>query len=222
MIVTKKMKRIISNLSLFTFLLFSIGCKAQGTIIPLNHSGSYPEATSPIYSKDINNIRNDFIGVWRGADGNRKLELYIYKKDRVQVGLKGADKEYFKDALFGYYIYKENDIEILNTRPAAEENNDVTKIDRAPIIGFTNDGRTFNFFMKDFGIVIVNSDGRSFIKKGNATLNISNTDASPLQAEFIIDNSSYGIKGENYNYNFSIPRELNLTKISNILPPFLN
>lgn len=79
-IKTKKMKKIFIVTLL---ILINISCKAQ--IVPIEKLIDYikqnqgvPEGTS--YIKDINNLRDKFVGVWKGTYENNIYEIQIVKQ----------------------------------------------------------------------------------------------------------------------------------------------
>lgn len=197
-------------------MLLAFSCKAQ-TIIALDGPDvNYQDLPKPIMIKDQNNTRNSFFGVWQGTEGNKELTLYFYKIDDMKSeSLLGNRNELFVDALFGYYIYKEDGVEIINSRIGAQTNNTSTSVKYAPFYGVTSDGENIRLYLKDYGIEIPNQNGAN--KRGNCDVEITNSGASTLEANFELFNQPH-IRGE-YNYDFSIPTNLTLTKISNTPPP---
>ncbi|WP_299119219.1 DUF6705 family protein [uncultured Tenacibaculum sp.] len=211
---------------LLTISIISINCKAQ-TIYPLEGPYSTIEDPKPpIYTKDINNIRNSFIGVWKAKQGTKEFTMYLYKLDKVPNGLYGPQGLQFKDGIMGCYIYKENGIVKINSKKWLLNPHVPNKKQYGPFFGFTKDGLTItNARFIDYGIKGKNSDGSiSEGKRADAELKITNS-TQPLKMSLKLINNFEGIvihtsgKIEPDNYNFSIPTNLILTKISNIPPP---
>jgi len=204
----------LSHISL-AFLFVALSCKSQNIQAlegPYNHNIDQPR---PIYVKDLNNIRAPFIGVWQGNDGNKELTIFLYELNDVPNGLYGSVEEQFKDGIMGYYIYKENNVEVLNTRQNLLDQNISNKQQYGPIFGFTSDGlKMTGMGFLDYGINILQEDGtQSDSKRGVSNIEIVN----PLEATFNLENQPH-IMGP-YNYDFSIPTSLTLTKISDTPPP---
>jgi len=199
-------------------LLLTMSCKAQ-TILPLDGPATdIINLEKPIYSKDVNNVRSNFIGVWQHVSNHQELTMYFYKIDDMPVGILGNTGESFVDALFGYYIYKENGVVIIDSRNEAQINSTSSSVKNAPFNGITSDGIEIDLlFFIDYGIQIQNTDGSSGFKSAEASLIITNPNNPTLQASFNLENQPH-IMGP-YNYNFSIPTSLVLTKISNTPPP---
>jgi len=206
--------------------IVTASCMAQ-TTIELDDPNSYPDAATPIFRTDVNNIRDSFVGVWQNISGSSELTIYIYKIDDIPVGIRGNSGEYFVDALFGYYVYKENGIVIINSLNQAQINNSSSNANHAPFYGITNDGETIEpLYFKDYGIQIQHTDGNYYTKRGVATFSITNP-GNTLQANFELKNRSgagtriitNGQTIEPYDYTFSIPTSLVLNKISNTPPP---
>lgn len=215
-------------LTLLLITVFTISCKAQ-TIIALDDTSDYDynSTSKPILRKDINNIRDSFIGVWQGIEGTRELTVYLYKLDGVPVGLGGAKGEFFKDGIMGYYIYKENGVEILNCQDNLLNPHVANDQRYGPIFGFTNNGVEFTGMrFIDYGIQIQNPDGTYGAKGANADIIITNSGSSTLQATFKVYQAREIVRIvdtdnpiEPYNHNYSIPENLTLTKISDTPPP---
>lgn len=215
-------------LTLLLITVFALSCKAQ-TIIALDDTSNYDynSTSKPILRKDINNIRDSFIGVWQGVEGNRELTVYLYKLDGVPVGLGGARGEFFKDGIMGYYVYEENGVEIINCKDNLLNPLVTNNQSYGPIFGFTNDGTEMSRMrFVDYGIQIQNADGTYNAKRADADIIITNSGSSTLQANFKIYQANEIVRIvdtnnpiEPYNHNYSIPENLTLTKISDTPPP---
>lgn len=213
--------------TLILVLLLSVSCKAQ-TILTLGDPPvSLRDLPKPVYTKDLNNIRDPFIGIWQGVSGNSELTIYLYKLDGVPVGILGAKGESFVDAIMGYYVYKENGVEIINSRNNLLNPQVPNNQRYGPIFGITGNGQEMKRMrFVDYGIQIQNPDGTYGDKSSNADIIITNHGSSTLQANFKIYQASEIVRivdtenpVEPYNHNFSIPENLTLTKISDTPPP---
>lgn len=210
------------NLIIFTVILILsiISCKSQ-TILPL---GGPPVANKqnlpkPIHIKDINNIRNTFYGVWQGTSGNNELTLYIYKIDDVSG--EGLITDIFIDKIFGYYIYKENGVEIINSQNEAQLNNTSQTVKQSPFYGNPKEDEVRLWF-RDYGIQIENQNGDFYTKKSYAYLTVIDNGGLNLNNSINFELKNYGevlLSNTDYNSNFSIPTNMVLTKIANIPPP---
>lgn len=208
-------------------LLLSISCKAQ-TILTLGDPPvSLRDLPKPVYTKDLNNIRNSFIGVWQGTSGNTELTIYLYKLDGVPVGILGAKGDSFVDAIMGYYVYEENGVEIINSRDNLLNPQIPNNQRYGPIFGITSNGiEMTNMRFIDYGIQIQNPDSTYRAKGANADIIIINSGSSTLQATFKVYQAREIVRIvdtdnpiEPYNHNYSIPENLTLTKISDTPPP---
>ncbi|WP_299119224.1 DUF6705 family protein [uncultured Tenacibaculum sp.] len=205
---------------LLTISIISINCKAQ-TIYPLEGPYGTIEDPKPWHTKDINNIRNPFIGVWKAKQGTKEFTMYLYKLDKVPNGLYGPQGLQFKDGIMGYYIYKEKGIVKMNSKKWLLNPRVPNKKQYGPFFGFTKDGLTItNARFIDYGIKGKNSDGSiSEGKRADAKLKITNS-TQPLKMSLKLINRPMGIRsGGTFTLDFSIPTSLILTKISNIPPP---
>jgi len=206
---------------ILAFLLLTIiSCKAQ-TIRTLGEPPvDLRDVPKPIYTKDINNIRAPYIGVWRGSINNKQLTIYLYKKDGVPVGYLGAKGEAFVDGIMGYYIYKENGITQINSKNRLLEPHVPNDQRYGPLFGITGDGMEMTSMrFVDYGIEIQNPDGSYSPKPAKADMVITNPDGNPLKMSFKLKNPVRGVIGGTYNLEFSIPTNMVLTKISNTPPP---
>ncbi len=211
----KTMKHI---LLITALLVFTLSCKAQ-TVITLGDNGDFSTSEKPRFIKDLNNLRDNFYGVWQGSSGISELTLYIYKIDDIPIGLSGKMGKQFNDIIFGYYIYKENGVELINSLTEAQNNNQQLTVQYAPFYGPPKDGEKINsMFFKDYGVQIENEDGSFGAKSGKATFNITNLNSgNALEANFELKNRAHIMKA--YNYSFSMPTNFTLTKIANTPPP---
>ncbi|MCR9181578.1 MAG: hypothetical protein NXH73_01515 [Flavobacteriaceae bacterium] len=100
--------------TLYKILIFFITANINSqTIFPLEQVGHQSDKQGKYY-KDVNGILDAYTGVWRWIDGNRELTFYLYKQE--QATLRSLSGLYLCDVIVGYYIYKENGIELINTR----------------------------------------------------------------------------------------------------------
>lgn len=100
------------------FILTSLtwSCKAQNTVIDLvdrcNHNPLTRDNGS-LYLKDINNLYAPYIGTWKWTQDNREFTLTLIKQTKYHYN-RGI-LNYYEDRIVGYYVYKENGIELINT-----------------------------------------------------------------------------------------------------------
>lgn len=221
-----------NKLILFITIISLLSCKAQ-TVLTLGdgQQGNINNLSKPIFTKDLNNLRNNFYGVWQGISGNSELTIYLYKIDDIPIGILGNQGQSYIDQLFGYYIYKENGVEITNCISEANLNQEPLNIKHSPFFGITANTESLQLRFKDYGIQIQNpDDGSFFAKRARASFSITNLNSgNSLQANFELKNiqgaGQMVVTGntpiQDYNYNFSMPTNFTLTKIANI-PPALN
>lgn len=131
-----------------TSLLFCIACKSQSNIIDMvdGCNQNYNGMNGSTYLKDISDIYQPFVGTWKWASGNKEMTLVLIKQTKFHYN--AGVNNYYKDRLVGYYIYKENGIEIINT------SNDDLMSEYGSKIGFSiycNDysGAVHTVFFKD-------------------------------------------------------------------------
>ena len=72
-----------------------------------------------IYFKDVNGIFTNYLGVWSWTDGNKEIVLNLYKDENVPITY--GNINFSRDQIYGYYIYKENGIELINTKSVLQE-----------------------------------------------------------------------------------------------------
>ena len=111
--LTKKSFRFIS---VITTLLFAINCKAQSNIVNITDCESYrhlSQRDGQLYIKDINNLYNNYIGTWKWTSGNKEFKITLIKQTMFHYNF--GNDDYYEDRMVGYYIYKENGVEIINT-----------------------------------------------------------------------------------------------------------
>jgi len=90
----------------------------NNNVIPLEdysskkmHSGE----KDGIYFKDLNNILDAYVGVWRWTEGEKELIFYFYKDEEAPITF--LNNTFEMDQIFGYYVYKENDVVLIDTKP---------------------------------------------------------------------------------------------------------
>lgn len=89
-------------------LLFCANIEAQNPILALGqHVKS--EQSQGTYMKDMDNVLNNFEGTWLLEDGNKSLELILFKEEMYYDGY------IYQDVLAGAYDYKENGVSVMNT-----------------------------------------------------------------------------------------------------------
>ena len=96
-------------------LLTISSCKAQSNVINITDwcNSQTNEADGSLYLKDINNLYAPYIGTWKWTQDNREFILTLIKQTKYHYN-QGIDN-YFEDRIVGYYIYKENGVELINT-----------------------------------------------------------------------------------------------------------
>jgi len=95
-------------------LTLSLQCTAQTQIINLTDCDSYiNESSGDYYRKDVNNILNQYEGIWKWTQGNREFILTLIKQKHHYTQY--ANDNYYEDRLVGHYQYKENGILIADT-----------------------------------------------------------------------------------------------------------
>ena len=97
-------------------VFFTISCKAQTNVINITercNNTPLNRTDGELYLKDINNLYANYIGTWKWQEGNRELILTLIKQTKYHNNVGNVD--YYEDRIVGYYIYRENGIEIINT-----------------------------------------------------------------------------------------------------------
>jgi len=113
---TLKQNKTLVVLTILLVNLFS--CKAQTNTINITErcNGNSPYLSwydGELYLKDINNLYANYVGTWKWQDGNREFILTLIKQTKFHFN-EGND-DYYEDRIVGYYIYKENNVELINT-----------------------------------------------------------------------------------------------------------
>lgn len=118
---------------ILTCIFFGISFFVTGqTQLPLEN---YPNGGNPdgIYFRDTNGVLDAYTGTWQWTDGNKELNIYLYKDEQVTFvnPIRGT---YDLDVVFGYYVYKESGNVLIDTKPILISNiNDRDSIDRGGI-----------------------------------------------------------------------------------------
>lgn len=103
-------------ITMIFIVIFTIGCKAQTNTINITEHCSnttLSDTDGELYLKDINNLYTNYIGTWKWQEGNREFILTLIKQTKFHYN-EGND-DYYEDRIVGYYIYKENGVELINT-----------------------------------------------------------------------------------------------------------
>lgn len=104
---------------LFAFSIFVttiLSCKAQSNVINITehcNNTTLSRSDGELYLKDINNLYSPYIGTWKWTEGNREFTLTLIKQTKYHYN-EGNDN-FYRDRIIGYYVYKENNIEIIST-----------------------------------------------------------------------------------------------------------
>lgn len=104
------------NIIIITLLISSLwSCKAQTNVINYTDwcNNQTDETNGSLYLKDINNLYLPFVGTWKWTQGNKEFTLTLIKQTSYHNTLGNSD--YYEDRIVGYYVYKENGVEIINT-----------------------------------------------------------------------------------------------------------
>ncbi len=106
------MKKIIKTIVLF---LTISSCKAQSNVINITDwcNNQTSETNGSLYLKDINNLYAPYIGTWKWTQSNREFTLTLIKQTKFHYN-EGNDN-FYRDRIVGYYVYKENGVELINT-----------------------------------------------------------------------------------------------------------
>ena len=180
---------------LITVFLFTYSCKSQ-SVYPL---GTTPENIQDdnYYVKDINNIYDQVVGVWRWESGNSSFEMTLQEFEQNPLKI-GSSK--FRDRVFGKYKLIENGTLIAEVTAIPNAIQDQPKI----YVGYKSTD-TFHIQITDIisgkykvGEIILNSDG-------TATMTLQD----PI--------GSSGLRSPNApppnNLGFQLPTNITLIKI---------
>ncbi len=117
----------------------------EGVEVPLNTS--FLDIPSGTYKKDLNNVLDPYIGVWKGTLNSRRFTLYIDKYERKLFPQSNGDY-YYCDILIGRYEYIN-----LNTGEVYQDNSYNWNFDEAKITSLSkpkNNLFTFRFRDSDY------------------------------------------------------------------------
>ena len=100
---------------MIVILLTISSCKAQSNVINITDwcNNQTSETDGSLYLKDINNLYAPYIGTWKWTQGNREFTFALIKQTKYHYNKRVNN--YFKDRIVGYYVYKENGVELINT-----------------------------------------------------------------------------------------------------------
>jgi hypothetical protein len=99
------------NLIYIFSLLLALTTQAQSVIYTLgDYISANPRPPAGKYIKDINNLLDKFVGTWKFEQNGKSLEITLQKIIKAPVG------DSFTDELQGTFVYKENNVEIVNTQ----------------------------------------------------------------------------------------------------------
>ena len=113
------MKNIINIFKIIMVVLLayvSLECKGQSNVINITERCNYTplnRGNGQLYLKDNNNLYSSYIGTWKWIEGNREFTLTLLKQTKYHYN-QGIDN-YYEDRIVGYYSYKENGVELINT-----------------------------------------------------------------------------------------------------------
>ena len=211
----------IKTKSIVLFSFFTFLSTAQFTIVPLEQYGSERKDK---YFKDVNDILEDYAGIWRWHDGNgRELFIYLYKQEGVNQKTLGGDA-YKRDVIVGYYIYKENNIELLNTRIKLIENFnsisfsvDVGGIGMTPTKPITQHEPTSMFFRDFSSIVCFHDQLKPAMGSACEFVSVSNNVAAVALCTNGIIMNTCGVQEVVPNFPRNIG--LGIERISTVAPP---
>ena len=220
MIFVIKKQNVMKKTIIISLLIFTaLSCKAQN-IVPLNGA-----IQANNYLKDLDNVRDNFVGTWQFIGGNQEFILHIYKHDMNTSSYLG--QTFWKDNIIGNYIYKENGVEIINSHDFFSS---LSNVNHTPFYGYTVNGTELEESLTtifDYGKPYLNYDCETRYKEGNVIMEITNLNSgNPLVATFKILPIPHTIRTSNPACNdtndisgFSIPTDMLLTKISDTPPP---
>lgn len=215
--------------SLFKILIFFITANLSSqAIVPLEQAGNQSDKQGKYY-KDVNGILDAYTGVWQWIDGNRELTFYLYKQE--EATLRSLSGFYSRDVIVGYYIYKENGVELINTRQELIDTYDLydgkMMLDRGGIgmnpwtTGYEANSAPL-FYFSNYAVMICSYSGSNYIpKQGNpgywrfenpttagVGLYTGGMHISSCAEEVIV------------HPNFPSSDSITITKIANVAPPF--
>ena len=91
-------------IAIASFTLFN--CKAQ-TIYNISTTPENRSVRDNYYMKDLNNYNDAFVGVWKWEDGLDSFEITLQEFEMYSYPI---SPNIYRDAIYGKYIYKENNI----------------------------------------------------------------------------------------------------------------
>lgn len=102
----------IKKLVLFTivFILFPNILNAQLVIKNIDEEGC-PPYDSDCYLKDINNILDKYVGIWKFTNSGNEIVIQLKKEVKYRI----AENSSYEDLLVGEYKYILNGVEKINT-----------------------------------------------------------------------------------------------------------
>ena len=89
-------------------MFLSISCKAQYSLQDYDDANDLP---SGAYCADSFNDFNNYEGTWKSVVNNKEFSIILQKRAHVYYDF----EDIYTDFLVGEYIYKENNVEIINT-----------------------------------------------------------------------------------------------------------
>lgn len=93
--------------------LIFYNCKAQSPVLNMETTFS-TDVPDNAYYKDVNNVLNNFEGIWLYTNGNTSLKIVLVKRSQYR------NRKFYEDLLIGGYQYIENGIEKINTLTDAD------------------------------------------------------------------------------------------------------
>tara|TARA_R110000850_G_scaffold190308_4_gene316224 strand:+ start:1582 stop:2247 length:666 start_codon:yes stop_codon:yes gene_type:complete len=178
------------------------------------------------YFKDVNNLLDAYKGVWQWTDGNRELTFYLYIDEEVEMRLLAGT--YYQDVIYGYYVYKENGVTLIDTKQELLNSiNPRGAIDRGGV-GMRPDNTGYNvntlphFLFEDYSKLIC-WDGIFTPKKGDPGL-WKFIDANTARVGLYtggthISNCGPGPGFQDVHPNFPSNQGITLTRIATQAPP---
>lgn len=106
------MNTYIKNITAVLIIISAVTCKAQSPVYSLA-TDNYGE-TQNAYYKDVDHDLQNLVGTWKYTEGVETLKIIL--KEKQQQYTEGVWANYFRDVLYGEYIYTdENGVEIINS-----------------------------------------------------------------------------------------------------------